>query len=142
VGGKVFVELGLEFEGGALDIAVQSGDHGANVLAPCGFIVSVEVIPNGGGGLDVAQFELEGKPSGDGGTGKLFEIVEMAVEKVVAVEIAVEKVDFAKAAGGAKRAEEHLFDHLSGRLGPALVFVGAHVFAGRAIDDVVLAVKM
>lgn len=98
MGGEILGEAVGELDGGALDIAVECGDDGGDVFAADGFVVVVEVGPNGVAGFGIAQLEFEGEASQHGGAGDFLEIVKLSVEKVVAADAAVLSVDGAVAA--------------------------------------------
>src|ERR1700726_614006 len=66
----------------------------------------------------------------------------MPMKEIVAPDTAAKRNHGAVSTCRAKGAEQHVLDHLRRRLGPTLVFIGAHVFAAGPVDDVVFAVKM
>lgn len=135
-------QAGGEFVCRALNIAVEGGDYGGDAFAAHGFVVVVEMIPDGVASLGVAKLEFKGETRGHRGTGDLLEVVKVPVEQIVAANATALGVDGAVAAGRTQRTEQNVLDHFRGRLGPALVFVGAHVLVVGTIDDVIFAVEM
>src|SRR5579872_3581440 len=138
---EVLVEAGAEFGYSLLDIFVKSGDDGASVFAACGLVMGVEVRPYHDARLDIAKFQFHRDTTDNGTALDFLEVIEMPVQKKISTNIASESVNAVIAAGSAELPQHNFRDHLGGRLGPFLILVGAHAFAARAVDDLVLAIE-
>src|ERR1700756_5169132 len=140
--GKILREASREFVGGTLDISVERGYYGRDFFPLHRFIVTIQMVPDGVSGLNIAELKFDGETRGHRGAGHFLKIVQLPVEEIVTPNAAVLSIDRTVAARGTQRAEKNFFDHFGGRFCPALVFVGAHALASGTIDDVILAVEM
>ena len=129
------------FGNALLDVFVQSRNDSADVFSACGLVMRVELGPDRCASLDVAQLQFHGDTGYHRTPRNFLESRRAARAMKIPVDIASQSVDSAILAGCAKLPQQNFRDHFRGRFSPAVILVGSHALAARAINDLVFAVE-
>ena len=92
MGREILCQAGVEFVCGALNIAVEGGDHGGDVFAADGLVVIIEMGPDGIAGFGVAHLQFESEARGHRRAGDFLEIIKMTVKEIIAAHTAAKRI--------------------------------------------------